>query len=664
MDNFGKELTQFALLRDVAAIIPGEFQLLNYVGEGGHGIVFKAFYKPLHTKVALKLIKNDGSADTHKQLERMQNEARTLAKLDHSNIVKVLQFTQCKDGTPLLVCEFIEGRTLSSFLQKNRQMNKDQLTLVFSQLLDALKYSHEHGMIHRDIKPNNIMIVTDPESKAVTVKLLDFGIARDFEESLQTPLGLTRTIQITGSAPYMSPEQCAGQRVDSRSDIYSIGCVLFECLSGRPPFQGETPVHTRYMQIHEKPKMPSLDTDSDLRAKGELYKVALMALDKNPASRIQSAESFKELLLAACSASRFNSTTASTRKQHISFLNGALIGASSVALIVLIFLITWKNLNKQDNSIEPTGASSIRTPVKRALSPLHSLSLVNKQDERMGLLKPDSIEYQRRMIESWDSINECLPRIDKNDHTLLFSAWYLRGGFAKRLKQTREEARSYEEALKHCRTKEGKETIEAAQCLCALAELYVRADKNGVPLNLRKAETYALRALELRKEFEKGSYVMLPANESINCSDQSGGLWQPLKVLVTVAESKGNLEKATTWAAQIAEFRQNQLGLSNAIDEHCALASLLWKAGKGAEATKVIEEQINALIKNKEPVAFEQYTKLFHWLNARDQDLLLRELKKCFDHFQTAEPFGDKTEMEFWTARYKSLEAKSKSISK
>lgn len=658
MDYSEKEATQSALLRDVELILPSEFQLLSYVGEGGHGIVFKAFHKLLHTNVALKLIKNDGSADTEKQLERMQNEARVLAKLNHPNIVKVLQFTQCKDGTPLLICEFVEGRTLASFIQKSKHLSKEQLKMVFTQLLDALQYSHEHEMIHRDIKPNNIMIVTNNESKAVSVKLLDFGIARDFEQSLQTPLGLTRTIQITGSAPYMSPEQCAGQRVDARSDLYSVGCVLFECLSGRPPFTGETPVHTRYMQIHEAAKLPSQNTDAGLKSKTELYKVAIKALRKNPNERIQTAQLFKEEFVSACSASRFENS-AGRQSQKMAFLNGALIGATSLALIALLAVITWRTTHQHNDSETLITAPIPKSTSKRGLSAIHNLVEVFKASERMNVYKPGSIEYQRRSLEAWDLINEAIPKIPRSDNSLLFAGWWLRFEIAQHLQEPDEIRKSAETALKYCVSPDGKQTVEAAQCYAALAKCLIRRyelEQTGDQSILLQAEEYAKHSLRLRQDLERGKYISLPSHDSLGVSDQSGGLWDPLETLVQIEDFKGNTQQSLQYALKVHELKSKQVSLPEMTDSACTIASFYWKLQKQQEAFAIVEAHLNALIHDKEPVDFKSYSRIFDWANARDQALAYKLIKASFKHFEKVGVTGSVEAYPRWKTYCKQLQ--------
>ena len=652
MEPNDKKSTQSALLRDVEQILPGEFQLLKYIGEGGHGIVFKAFFKPLQREVALKLIKNDGSADTEKQLERMRNEARILARLDHANIVKVLQFSQCKDGTPLLVCEYVEGQTLASYLHANKHLSKDQLKMVFTQLLDALKYSHEHEMIHRDIKPNNIMIVNDSENPVLHVKLLDFGIARDFEQSVQTPLGLTRTIQITGSAPYMSPEQCAGERVDCRSDLYSVACVLFECLAGRPPFAGETPVHTRYMQIHEKPKMPSMDTDADLRSKGELYKLALKALAKNPSDRIRNAAEFKEQFVAACAIAKFGSSTVK-KSGTKAFLNGALIGAISSALLFTTFVILSKQFGEKTGLSVEHEQIAERKIAKNSLSPLHNIAEAHKLCGRLTGSPQNTVNRKRLALQAWDIITATIPRIDKTNNGLLFTAWWLKNEAAVALDQPHDALECCKTALKYCRTPDGKETIEAAQCyvsICNMLDKIKGANNYMVGLEM---ENYARQALRLRRDFEKGTYQSLTVPESINCSDQTGGIWQPLQILLSVEEHRGNNSEALKLAYEIKDVKQKQYGEPAMSSELCEIATILWFMGEREKPKQMIKSQAELLVKSNEVLPVTYYTKLFSWADSHDQDLLHDLLKQCLPHALKHSSNDEGTDLESWQNLYK-----------
>lgn len=146
-----------AVLQEIASQIPSDYSVMEFLGEGAHGIVLKARQKTLQQLVALKVIKTDGSTDMQKQIVRMQNEAKVLARLNHQNIVKVYQMGACSDGTPFLVCEYIEGITLAQMLASEEILSPRKILEIFSQILDALECAHSNGLLHRDLKPGNVI---------------------------------------------------------------------------------------------------------------------------------------------------------------------------------------------------------------------------------------------------------------------------------------------------------------------------------------------------------------------------------------------------------------------------------------------------------------------------------------------------------------------------
>ena len=272
------------------AQLPADFTIIEKIGEGGHGEVYKALFKMLDRVVAVKIIKSDGSDDMHKQIERIQREAKVLAKLNHLNIVKIFQVGICTDGKPFLVCEYLEGKTLDKILAETKILSKDRILSIFPQILNALQYAHDSKLIHRDIKPSNIMLIEDTETNTITAKLLDFGIAREIELASETSPGLTQTSLLSGTPVYMSPEQCQGKRLDWRSDLYSVACILFECIYGTVPFTGEGSLAVQYKQIHEDPaRISHLVHESNSKLKDFF----IQSLAKAPEKRPQSADSFK-----------------------------------------------------------------------------------------------------------------------------------------------------------------------------------------------------------------------------------------------------------------------------------------------------------------------------------------------------------------------------------
>jgi len=257
----------------------GPYQIINQIGRGGMATVYKAYHAAVDRYVAIKIISNQLVGNTE-FLKRFQQEARLIAKLEHPHILPIHDFGEA-EGVPYMVMRYLEAGTLKERLRANA-LTLGEIDRLFSQLADALQYAHENGVIHRDIKPSNVML-----DKRGDVFLTDFGVAKMLEGSS----GLTATGTVTGTPDYMSPEQAQGMKVDNRSDVYSLGIVLFEMLTGHVPFEAETPLAVLFKQIQEPPPPLSL-IRPDLPYQFET--VLLKALTKNPADRFASINDFFE----------------------------------------------------------------------------------------------------------------------------------------------------------------------------------------------------------------------------------------------------------------------------------------------------------------------------------------------------------------------------------
>ncbi|MGB5934513.1 MAG: protein kinase, partial [Ornithinimicrobium sp.] len=248
----------------------------------------------LGRSVAIKILRNDLARDTS-FLARFRREAQSAAGLNHPAIVAVYdsgeQEVKESGGAPMqvpyIVMERVEGRTLREVLNDETVLDPDEAARVTASVLSGLDYAHEKGIVHRDIKPANVMI-----SRGGAVKVMDFGIARALADTAAT---MTQTQAVLGTARYLSPEQAQGNPVDARSDLYSAGCLLFELLCGRTPFQGD-PVALVYQHISDPPKRPST-YQSDVPEPFDA--IALHALAKTPQTRYQSASAFRDDLTAA-----------------------------------------------------------------------------------------------------------------------------------------------------------------------------------------------------------------------------------------------------------------------------------------------------------------------------------------------------------------------------
>ena len=255
------------------------YELGEILGFGGMSEVHLARDQRLHRDVAIKVLRADLARDPSFYL-RFRREAQNAAALNHPAIVAVYDTGEAETPNgplPYIVMEYVEGVTLRDIVHTEGPMPSKRAIEVIADACQALNFSHQHGIIHRDVKPANIMI-----SKTGAVKVMDFGIAR----ALSDANSVTQTAAVIGTAQYLSPEQARGEKVDARSDVYSLGCVLYEILTGEPPFVGDSPVAVAYQHVREDPVPPS-QRHSDISP--ELDAVVLKALAKNPDNRYQTA---------------------------------------------------------------------------------------------------------------------------------------------------------------------------------------------------------------------------------------------------------------------------------------------------------------------------------------------------------------------------------------
>jgi serine/threonine-protein kinase len=258
----------------------GRYELGELLGHGGMADVRKATDLRLSRTVAVKMLRTDLAKDATFQA-RFRREAQSAASLNAPSVVAVYDTGEDElDGVrvPYIVMEYVEGQTLRDVLREGQRLMPNRALEITVGVLSALQYSHEQGIVHRDIKPANVMLARNGD-----VKVMDFGIARAVADSGAT---MTQTANVLGTAQYLSPEQARGETVDARSDVYSTGCLLYELLTGRPPFQGESPVAVAYQHVRENPLPPST-FNPDIGSEADA--IVMKALTKNPANRYQSA---------------------------------------------------------------------------------------------------------------------------------------------------------------------------------------------------------------------------------------------------------------------------------------------------------------------------------------------------------------------------------------
>jgi len=276
-------------MAEVPMLLGGRYEVGELLGRGGMAEVHRGYDSRLGRQVAIKILRSELARD-NTFLVRFRREAQSAAGLNHASIVAVYDHGEdvltetggAQVKVPYIVMEFVDGKTLRQEIIDRGTVGATQALRITEGVLDALGYSHRNGIVHRDIKPANVMIAPDG-----SIKVMDFGIARAMADANAT---MTQTQAVIGTAQYLSPEQAQGQSVDERSDLYSTGCMLFELLTGRPPFLGESPVSIAYQHVGEQPIPPSRFVEG---ISDDLDAVVLHSLAKPRDARYQSAAEFR-----------------------------------------------------------------------------------------------------------------------------------------------------------------------------------------------------------------------------------------------------------------------------------------------------------------------------------------------------------------------------------
>jgi tRNA A-37 threonylcarbamoyl transferase component Bud32/tetratricopeptide (TPR) repeat protein len=278
--------------RALGTIIGGHYRLESRIGSGGSSAVYLATDLSLNRKVAVKLLLSGAYFSDEERL-RFQREGRAVGSLDHPHVVRVFEFNTTENDEPFLVMEYLQGQSLADIVKERGAIPVEEVIAWITQVVQGLSYAHKRGIVHRDVKSSNIVIVQNADGESIA-KVVDFGLARPEDEAGK---GLTLTGTIFGSPHYMSPEQCRGERVDVRSDIYSLGCVMYECLNGQVPFAGASILETFRQHLEDQPKPFAARLKSTGNA-ADIEKVVFKCLSKNPSDRYQDADRLEQDLKA------------------------------------------------------------------------------------------------------------------------------------------------------------------------------------------------------------------------------------------------------------------------------------------------------------------------------------------------------------------------------
>jgi serine/threonine-protein kinase len=294
-------------------MLSNRYELGDTLGYGGMSEVHRGRDVRLGRDVAVKVLRADLARDPQFQ-ERFRREAQNAAALNHPAIVAVYDTGEAQTEygrLPYIVMEYVDGRTLRDIVKTEGPVGGKRAMEIMADVSAALDFSHRHGIVHRDVKPANVMI-----TQTGAVKVMDFGIARAVHDG---QAAVTQTAAVIGTAQYLSPEQARGEQVDARSDVYSAGCVIYELLTGQPPFTGDSPVAVAYQHVREDPHPPSSVNSA---VTPDLDAIVLKALTKNPLNRYQSAAELRSDLVRVLSGQRPHAPMVMTDDDRTSMMTG------------------------------------------------------------------------------------------------------------------------------------------------------------------------------------------------------------------------------------------------------------------------------------------------------------------------------------------------------
>jgi len=323
-------------------ILGERYLILEQIGKGGMGAVYKARHLTLNTNVAVKVLSVSQSTDRDNQLLRFDQEAQTASTVRHPHLTTVSDYGHADDESPYLVMDLINGTSLAAELEARARLDPVRAMRIFMQICEGMEAAHNAGIIHRDLKPSNIILDRDSNGNDF-VRIVDFGIAKLMTEAIDAPK-LTQTGEVFGSPLYMSPEQCLGNKLDRRSDIYSLGCLMFETLSGSPPLVGANAIQIIFKHIND---LPSQDTLERLRIPSALVALVLQTLEKKPEDRPQTMEAIrKELVLVISGQSvakprMVQEPLPKPPKRPDSKVSGRFVILGAVAIFVLFSAYRW-----------------------------------------------------------------------------------------------------------------------------------------------------------------------------------------------------------------------------------------------------------------------------------------------------------------------------------
>jgi serine/threonine protein kinase len=464
----------------------GNYKLIEEIGRGGMGVVYKAYQTSLHRHVALKVLPEHLTANPD-FVKRFYREAESAARLNHPNIIQIHDISE-DNGTHFFTMEYVEGKELTSLIRNKHFRYINDVLKIAGQVASALECAYEHGIVHRDIKPGNIMI-----NKKGVAKVADFGLAK----AITADVELTSSGIVIGTPKYMSPEQGEGKKIDIRSDIYALGIVLYEMLTGRVPFQADTPPSLIYKHIHEEPLKPSQINQIVLPG---LDKIVLKTLSKNPKDRYQTPSKLKNAIENFISDEKNAKTQLTEIDEPTHIISSE---KSKYELGYLISVITVSLIGGYFVGDYFTG----KTPLLKSLNipKRKSLRLVkplNRKTKFKDILKAAQNDYRN------DNLMEA-----KNKAQEIIKSGYFQTEVIELIKKIRQRQEEMKSALKIKKEKEAKALLSTAieEKEKSAQELYDRKNYEGAIIlcnKILKKNPKNKKARDLLSKAEKGKNLL------------------------------------------------------------------------------------------------------------------------------------------------------------
>jgi serine/threonine protein kinase len=541
----------------VGSVLAGRYKILDCLGHGGMSIVYKADDPVLNRVVAIKLLTPDRELDEQSIL-RLQQEGRAASRLDHPGIVRFHTIEFADNGSPFLVMDFVEGETLAKLLEKEVQLKIDLALDIFYQTANALAHAHDKGVLHRDLKPSNIMLVNTKGNKPL-VKVLDFGIAKIFEIENLGGQQLTKSGAVIGTPHYMSPEQATGQIVDHRSDIYSLGCSLYEALTGTPPNPADNALALVLKQENNQ-LLPLSQASMGLTFPIELEKTVRKSLANDPAQRHQSMNELSEDLKRISQEIADTSPAKKPEKQKVSSFKHFILPVVLIAALVSLILMTrmlWPlSAQRPTGKLSPTVTSASQTNTSTQAS--------STVDE--NVLKAKQVLEEGNEDQAISMYKEALDKLENSDQQSSKGYSEIANSLAKLYSnrhQVDESIAYRKRALAAERVVHGPISADVALTLREIATDYRKKSQPG------EAEPYNKQALEIYEKLN-GPESTEVANECMILGIAARGEGREREALSYLnrglnIQRKSHGENSEEVAHFLAEIGFTNLGFHNPI---------------------------------------------------------------------------------------------------